>query len=104
MIEAIKILKEERDRNQSILNSLPLRSQKRNQMLQALIRAQTTAITAMEKQIAKKPLKREITPSLIEYACPNCGSYLGTNDNLRNKKRYCQRVGCGQALDWQGVK
>lgn len=61
------------------------------------IKAKEVAITALEKQIPKKPLKsdrQEIRYSLT-YDCPNCGKKF-TGAGIAN---YCYH--CGQALDWQ---
>lgn len=66
-------------------------------------------ITALEKQIPKKP-KTLNYGLLIEYGwkygCPNCGCTVGDNKNLafaygeylEPYEDYC--CSCGQALDW----
>lgn len=52
-----------------------------------------TAISALEKQIPKKPIaeKNEID-TLDDYFCPYCRSFLD------EKPKCCDT--CGQALDW----
>ena len=75
----------------------------RNQFDEDLVQEKTNqkaatklAISALEKQIPKKPLKsdrQEIGYSL-NYDCPNCGyKFAGTGS-----VDYCYH--CGQALDW----
>ena len=64
-----------------------------------------TAIEAMEKQLPKKPEKKDDSTGLKErYFCPSCGRYLGQkgkhNVIIFNKETYCQGEGCGQAIDW----
>lgn len=58
------------------------------------------AIQALEKQIARKPIKKhyeddEESP-YIKYKCPNeCGSKYQL---FQKVERYC--INCGQKLDW----
>lgn len=58
-----------------------------------------TAISALEKQIPKKPNihghreGREINS--ISYTCPVCNQHIG-------REKYCKH--CGQALDWSDSK
>ena len=54
-------------------------------------------IKALEKQIAKKPIKaQEHIRYAMCYVCPNCGkTFSGTG--IAN---YCYH--CGQRLDWSG--
>lgn len=57
-----------------------------------------TVISALEKQIPKKPINktRSITAygsKFITYGCPTCGNILS-----EVKYRYC--CNCGQAFDW----
>ena len=54
--------------------------------------AKRIAISALEKQIPKKP--HEIYEKLNIKWC-KCGCYLG---ELKNEQNYCKN--CGQALDW----
>jgi hypothetical protein len=61
-------------------------------------------ISALEKQIPKKPIPNNVKSILIrmgnydwhkeitEYECPNC------NENTSKIYNYCDK--CGQALDW----
>ena len=64
------------------------------------------AITALEKQIPKKPKEYEDK----YYACPNCGNVTMMKwerypDSLMDKSNglpYC--LGCGQCLDWEGIE
>ena len=62
-----------------------------------------TAISALEKQIPKKPLNIEDTKYKVSYKCPICGTvhvneWCGTNWKLL----FCST--CGQALDWSDSK
>ena len=59
-----------------------------------------TVLKAVEKQIAKMPIKDEYN---FNY-CPNCGGdddFLMYDSNIEDRYNYCH--GCGQALDWSGV-
>ena len=64
------------------------------------------AITALEKQIPKKPKEYEDK----YYACPNCGNVTMMKwerypDRLMDKSNglpYC--LGCGQRLNWEGIE
>ena len=61
------------------------------------------AISAIEKQIPKKPLNIEETKYKVSYKCPVCGTvhvngWCGTNWKLP----FCSI--CGQALDWSNNK
>lgn len=53
------------------------------------------AISALEKQIPKKPIIRGLNLckeiSSISFVCPSCKQHIG-------RQRYC--CYCGQALDW----
>ncbi len=57
------------------------------------------AMTALEKQIPKKPIKaKEHIMYSMCYICPNCQkNFSGTGI-----ASYCYH--CGQALDWSGEK
>ncbi|MBO5208052.1 MAG: hypothetical protein J6B68_01770 [Lachnospiraceae bacterium] len=48
-----------------------------------------TAISALEKQIPKKP-----TVTKYYYFCPECG----TRRSIKQKHNFCHD--CGQAIDW----
>lgn len=58
---------------------------------------------ARERQIGKKPNKREdkYTDLIQHYSCPVCGKYFGQAGThsviLFDKPKYCD---CGQAIDW----
>lgn len=66
-------------------------------------------INALEKQIPKKPIRKnegeedewqKYAPWYV-YICPNCGSdprYLDTQEDYAEPQKYC--LECGQALDW----
>ena len=60
------------------------------------------AINALEKQIPKKPKKKEESQYSTFYDCPCCGGYLVSKIDGElcggQKFKYCYR--CGQALDW----
>lgn len=53
------------------------------------------AISALEKQIPKKPLNKTSEYNGDYGKCPYCGRTVSDYDNLR----VC--TGCGQALDWK---
>ena len=61
-----------------------------------------TAISALEKQVLKKPKKKEENQYSTFYDCPCCGGYLVSKIDGElcggQKYKYCYR--CGQALDW----
>ena len=54
------------------------------------------AISALEKQIPKKPIKHGFNPlkliSTVSYTCPNCNRHISITP-------YCDK--CGQALLWE---
>ena len=50
------------------------------------------AVTALEKQIPKKPIE----PDALFYKCPIC------KNCVRDYNRYC--TVCGNKLDWSGIK
>ena len=60
--------------------------------------AYDVVIKALEKQIAKKPIKtQEHIRYAMCYVCPNCGkTFSGTG--IAN---YCYH--CGQRLDWSNI-
>ena len=55
-----------------------------------------TAIEALEKQVAKKPIPTEEQNIryVMNYTCPSCGKHF-TGTGIAN---HCYQ--CGQALDW----
>lgn len=74
--------------------------------LRALRYSLSIAIALLEKQIRKEPLKEEDSDGwVIRYYCPCCKRYLGQRGKrsviIFHKENYCQREGCGQALDWE---
>ena len=64
------------------------------------------AISALEKQVPKKPKKKEENQYSTFYDCPRCGGYLVSKIDGElcggQKYKYCYR--CGQALDWSDTK
>lgn len=58
------------------------------------------AISAIEKQIPKKP-KRDKEYSLGRV-CPKCHDYLGNVQFITHHCNYCKN--CGQAIDWSDSK
>lgn len=73
---------------------------------QAINTAYGMAISALERQIMRKPkIEPNKYSSLTQHCyCPTCGRYFGQrgihNEILFIKEKYCQGEGCGQALDW----
>ena len=62
------------------------------------LKAMRTAITALVKQMPKKPYYRK-EEDTEGYACPVC--HMGvTVDHGRIKDTFCSH--CGQVLDWSG--
>ncbi len=54
-------------------------------------------LSALEKQIPKKPILDTIFPSGIKWwLCPTCN-----HNNIDTNDRYCHE--CGQALDWSDM-
>ena len=49
------------------------------------------AISALEKQIPKKPIRDNL------YACPNCHTIMLRRVH-ESREKFCKE--CGQALDW----
>ena len=57
------------------------------------------AISALEKQIPKRPIYHEETEEDYEYhECPNCEDIFDASTTLL-KYKYCPE--CGQLLDWR---
>lgn len=72
---------------------------------QKVLDAIVTAVSALEKQIPKKPRKTNdycgIFKKTYYFSCPKCGNaYLTKEMDERNDTRYCWH--CGQAIDWSG--
>lgn len=65
--------------------------------------ASRVAISAIEKQIPKKPKRIEYVDGGAEDDCPNCGKRIcmvfGNGDTFRWQMPYC--CDCGQKLDWE---
>lgn len=60
------------------------------------------AIYALEKNIAKKPIKKiDHIEDFAEYYCPNCSTYL-TSECEEEYARCCDH--CGQVIDWSEEK
>lgn len=68
-----------------------------------LLKAYNMAISALEKQIAKKPrLSHLSTRRKRLYICPNCSNQcLSKEANERQDNRYCWD--CGQRIDWSEI-
>ena len=98
---AIEVLKMDNDLMEFDPNTgeeRPIESQ--NELNQCAYKANLLAISALEKQIPKKPRAKhyedEREPAYIKYKCPNgCGSRYRLLDNV---EKYC--MNCGQAIDW----
>ena len=89
--EAIKILQVERDSAQ---------------FPQYVKEAIKIATYVLEKQIPKKPKKKEENQYSAFYDCPCCGGYLVSKIDGElcggQEYKYCCR--CGQALDWSDTE
>lgn len=72
------------------------RAEKEKDMLNRNYQANNIAISALEKQIPKKPLKsaEQVIRYVTTYDCPNCEKqFTGTKG-----ANYCYH--CGQHFDW----
>ncbi len=60
------------------------------------------AISALEKQIPKKPIMKRYFEDLEEeyLCCPTCGEILTDRIPVDNKTFYFHCMNCGQELDW----
>ena len=71
-----------------------------------IVPAREIAISALEKQVPKKPKKKEENQYSTFYDCPCCGGYLVSKIDGElcggQKYKYCYR--CGQALDWSDTE
>lgn len=56
------------------------------------------AISAIEKQIPKKPLLHSFSESHDTYTYFKCPNLCDTYCEVKNNMHYCPK--CGQALDW----
>ena len=70
----------------------------------------TMAISALERQIGKKPRTERVDfdkygEYCINYYCPCCNRRMVSKDKTGwftgNNCRYCE---CGQKIDWSGVE
>ena len=69
-----------------------------------------TAIAALEKQTAKKPLEhsyvQEEFDNGTDYLCPNCKALVGTySDAIEDwlgQQKHC--ADCGQKIEWSEVQ
>lgn len=59
---------------------------------QAIETAYGMAISALEKQIPKNPIKIQTSPKRFYYACPIC------ENRQDRQEKHCYE--CGQSLDW----
>lgn len=57
------------------------------------------AISALEKQIPKKP-KLWSDEGHMFYICPVCGNYVSRNFYFCSGNKMITEKGCGQKLDW----
>lgn len=87
-----------------------LKNQIIGQGFQCHLETYQIAITALEKQIPRKP--KMLTYKLLieggwKYECPCCGCAVGENaftdyEYIERFEPYCGQ--CGQAIDWKGEK
>lgn len=61
------------------------------------------AISALEKQIARKPIMKPYFEDMNEeyLCCPTCGEILTDRILGENKKFYFHCLNCGQKFDWE---
>ena len=73
-----------------------------NEAAKRVVEARDIAIKALEKQIPKKPIKKQNFEDLKdEYlCCPTCGEILTDRIPADNKTFYFHCMNCGQKLDW----
>ena len=72
--------------------------------------AKEMAIKALEKQIMKKPIRKEMPYSEYhgfneEWRCPTCGAYVGyytEGMSEPEQMEYCNECGQHIARDWSG--
>lgn len=76
-----------------------------NSRLEEDIEVYETAISALEKQIPKKPIMKQCFDDLdSEYlCCPACGEILTDRIPFDNKDFYFHCMNCGQKFDWSDV-
>jgi rubrerythrin len=92
--KSIEVLKEQIIKNEKILDGLPEKARARATDLSNVVKACHVAISALEKQIPKKPKQYTDTFKMTYYFCPICEYVRITG----NQKR-CDV--CGQKIDWE---
>ena len=67
--------------------------------------AYDVAISAIEKQIQKKPIMKQYFDDSNEtyLCCPACGGILTDRIPFDNKDFYFHCMNCGQKFDWSDV-
>jgi hypothetical protein len=94
--KSIEVLKEQIIKNEKILDGLPEKARAGATDLSNVVKACHVAISALEKQIPKKP-KQYNDKSIFIYEgvfyCPSC------QENVSMDDVYCCQ--CGQSLDWE---
>ncbi len=100
----MKIIRNEKEAIEAIKSNYPASG------YYMLIEALDIAISALEKQIPKKPIlyskkKAEIKEGDYIYVkCPSCGEYILSCfhyppwNEIQKSHKYCEN--CGQKLDW----
>lgn len=76
-----------------------------NSRLEEDIEVYETAISAIEKQIQKKPIMKQYFDDSNEtyLCCPACGEILTDRIPFDNKDFYFHCMNCGQKFDWSDV-
>lgn len=76
-----------------------------NSRLEEDIEVYETAISAIEKQIPKKPIMKQYFDDSNEtyLCCPACGGILTDRIPFDNKDFYFHCMNCGQKFDWSDV-
>jgi rubrerythrin len=92
--KSIEVLKEQIIKNEKILDGLPEKARAGATDLSNVVKACHVAISALEKQIPKKPKQYTDTFKMTYYFCPICEYVRITG----NQKR-CDV--CGQKIDWE---
>ena len=92
--KSIEVLKEQIIKNEKILDGLPEKARAGATDLSNVVKACHVAISALEKQVPKKPKQYTDTFKMTYYFCPICEYVRITG----NQKR-CDV--CGQKIDWE---
>lgn len=96
--EAIKELKAQIETAESMISyNMDFEPKHDNSILENKIKAAKMGISALEKQIPKKPILDTIYHQ--QYHCPNCEDELCKKYEYDKRDTYCQW--CGQAIDWE---